>query len=1611
MVAAVLAPILRADAQGASKPLTELAGRTIPGLETIGLTNFQIGTDYFSGTASGITIPGATGDIRIAGFKADGAKEFAIVISLPRFSLAQLMPELNGTGLEHLAFSGARFVIAPSGAKGASVKPPSKVSDITGASLVLPAVPGLQGSVDLGGPFADWFNTIGMPTTGLPIGGGLPVGVFTGKIPAGQIASALYPLLDLTLTAPAGMLAAAAPPLPAAKLTALSLKVDGKSGSPAFTLSGALALSGNRTVRLTASGGGPKPAVLSLEAKNLNVGDLVGLSVPGLNALALTGITLAADGVAADLMIGTIPTHASAFKVGSNRAVALTADSIRFRDLVSAVTGTPLDDLRITRPTFIYVQSAASGIQIPASQRARFTNVPSKVDAGLSLAGQFGAVGEVGKLLSAVGVPSGGSFPSVSTLDPSFLARPVSIPDFDIAIPVGALGQLLPPSVATMGNGSLRLVHKGSTTNSFAVEADGKVVINGQDVKLSFAMSAGKENGASFTAVKGSTSLVWAQPFGVDWLTVGNVSLAARVGNSGSFSISGVTDLGRIKGLKVATSATYDATGITSASLALTGAEIPLAEVPVLNTLPGADQFVLRNLVISNNAIAGDARLKAKQNWLETVIFKSPLPTPGWNVAVLYSDIGVTDFFPDMPKISRELLGQVRLSRAAMLVSQAGITGDVGRLPAPAQAKLHELFGADVRTLSVVSGIGLVASMDPKANPAIGSLLTSTGSGNGPLAISGSVSGLFGGPPAFDLAANLPTVKLPSTYSFLALPTRFTAGFHVKVDPTAGPSLGVQIDALFPVPATGGKKGTSVDGTLALALTATGGVTGSMSATTMEPWPNALGINGFTLEPQSLFGLSVSATSEVDVRITGNTKIGTREVKVAGRAGIVGGVLAKGALGGYASELGMADVMALTNAIVSAGGGAPLQTSFPAAKLDSAALGFASPGESLPEFGIIGGGVHVGGRLWLIFPDGPLGRIDGTMDVTGVVASGKLHDFTVGPLAMKGNDFDLLAKVDPLRPPHLLVRGSGSLEGASTAFEMAAVGTRVTFRTVGEFKGANFSYDFGAYFEGPAQLTAKQLEGIDLGLDATLNIGHLQRYMTDAGTAAARKALNGVGGDLKAATDSLNKAKKAVASLNDSVTKYIARVRSERLTVDQMLSAANKSVSDADARVNRLSKDISACKGKIKTCNQTRRICLWYDVIAEKCTDYREVPDLIARARCEVRNADYAIDLAALRVEKEVANAGLAAANRTLSLLNSGVDSIPAELDPRVAPYVVARDAANAALALAQSTVDGMADATASAERAVTALQAGSNAIQIKKAHIQGSVQQLVKQKPVLLDVTFAVGPRTMTSRLPFAPTNLTYSTTAFELVALEALYAATLADPKASSAVQSAARTAYLDKRDVMDSIVEAITSRNAVRPVTGTSARAQVLPPVDDSGDPTSLESQRLARRTVTIQRILDATDSLSRGQALARIDSQVAVLMRRSVMLTAKLRPSAPTRPGAPPPTRDTDAATRAELSKVQGLITALGVARDSVKNRSYRDTTSAVPELQSEAPSIGAGLGEREVPARPREREAARRLDHELKPRVDVDPRVDDHLWRVDLDVVAELRRQPDRSLRH
>ena len=1482
----------------------ELSGLTVPGLSDLGLSHVTVEVTPASSYTSAALNFGDTAT-QLVMFKDADQPANNLALLAPTLTLGGIAPVLADTPLDAVELHAPVLLIAPvDNGEQRAVATPAPVAEQRGESLggTMDLSPGLRleaAAVLSPGLVADLLTSVGAPTSGLPLDGRLDLGLLGNpltppdlllEIPLGDLTPGGLTLNDtrLVLALESGVARVAlatdlhltlgtvaidlpgvqasrdsggntvlSGPLPVSTLAALvplpgltplsaNLSVALGGGGTAVSLDGLVQVAGKELgVRLTADTGAGSRSVSLLGA--LTVGELSGLTVPGVSDLALSNLTVevtpTSSYTAGGVTFGGVATTLVMFKESGQPAnnLALLAPNLTLGGLIPTALGTPLDAVALDAPVLLIAPAAngeQTGVSTPApvaQQRGESSGGTMNLSPGIRLNATAGLTGAAQALLASIGAPTGGlPLDGTFALDALAAGRP-TLPNFDLTIP---LPNLAPPGVPSnllaFGASTLRLRAQDGDP-SVGVETSASVAIAGRTLNFTTAITRGTEGGVGFTDIRGTSASGWASPFGVDWVDLEDLTLAAHIGATKSLSLGARTDLGSIHNLNVEIAIAFDAGGFQEASLALTGANIPLSAIPELGTLPGADQLTLRDIVVSNTAIAGKARL-ADGPWLNSVLFKSQKPSPGWNLAFLYEDVGLSDLIPGLPP-GDPVLSKIRLQTAALVLSQKGATDDVGDLPTAAQGPLLTIFGSADRPLRLANGVSLLAGFDPSDEPAIADLLTQAGIAPDPMILSGAIGGLFGGVPSLDIAANLPPATLPPALSEFLLLKSVQTAFYVRLE-TLGPSLGVGVtantDMIVGIDPNYQLLKQELDAVIEFELNATGGVSVNFYGETTEPWANPFSIPGIVLDPGCRLGFSVSATSEILLDLTAQTHIGDREVDLTGTVGFAGGPYpVKAALIGQVSEMSLADVMALSNAMVSATGKTPPQTDFPTVKLTDTGIGLASPLASvrLNDVELLGPGAYLEGDLWLIYEDQPLGEFKGLIDLFGLSAVGEIRDFDLGGFAMHGNNLDVYARVDPFNPPHFKVRGNATIVATEATVDMSVSSTGFSFFT--EVGAQDFGFDFLAYFDGPATLTPAELAQVDMGLDCGLDVTAIDEFLSGPGAAAVGDALGELGDALEQAQADLATAQAAVSSLDAQIDAARVQVEAERGTIEEQLAAARAAVAAA-AEVEHLEDQIDSYQSKIKTCNQTKKICVLRNPFTGKCVKTATVADLTKRAQCTLSNANYYGLIAARTTALQVARGALTAANTSLAILVAGIEQLPVDLDPRVAVLIVQRETALVAVAIAQETVNAMSVATAASQSGLALFEAGSNAFHVAGGRFSGSLQELIAERPVVLDLNYSVLGESYVTRLPFNPSDLIYTYNNLELLALQIVYGASLIDPNAPQSYKDFIYDAYLQKKGEVEEELTLVSAANAVQELEGNDdlladQGPAVVPPAD--------------------------------------------------------------------------------------------------------------------------------------------------------------------------------------
>lgn len=1137
-----------------------------------------------------------------------------------------------------------------------------------------------------------------------------------------------------------------------------------------YALDGKYVVGGSspRDFSATLSGGAPAEYVVTVHA-DTTLGQLLGWSAPGLDALAVREVSFGNGYSQGRVSIKGLDFNVVVFKgAGQARSSAafLSADTLRLPKLASALQSTPLADLELSHPGFVLVHadSAGNAVSLPAAVAPRFGVPTLSLKAGLNLFASGNTYNDLELLLRQLGLPTR-NLPLTGVLDPSILSgvdtaglSQAFLNALDLRVPFDRLTLPGLSSDVTASDGYLAL--KGLAKGIDAAVSAKITVHPGKASPLVFATSLRLLKAASGTTVDlaGSYPGDWQKPFGIDWLSIRNVKISGTIGQLSTLSVGGTTDIGKTRNVTVLLDLAKKAEGGTEVALQALGADLSLADIPVLSSLPAIGDLKLRNPLIAPDAIGGilqSAKFPLLHN-LEAVAFNLG---GHWHLASVLGDFDLSKANM-LPGFAMPVLGKLKFGKSAFMFSGAGFNARLAELPHAAQLRLLDIHGAGDGLLRVPAGISLGGRINPASLGSGLARLLPTGQ---PLVVQGSIGGLFDThAKSLSLSATIPPIALPSHLAFIHLPANVRTAFFVKLaDKDA--SLGVGIEEVVGVKL--GQQVVNFDAVIAFGVDNQGGVSADLQGTLLNPWRNVLGIKGFALDPGSRIELKPAATGELKVGFVGKTHIGSRIADVAGAAGVIGGTVDKGAFELKLNELLMSDLLTLFNASVTATGGQPIKVDFPEARLTNVDMAFASPGVSMPEIGLPDGGTRLAGDLWFLLKDKPLTKAKAQITDSGMSMSGTLADFTLGPVSMAGNRLDVRAPSNPATPPYFKILGRATVMGkhADGAIESGLEKTEIT--TALDLGGL-LNLDVRASFDTPvAGLTAGNLASQDMALNAHLK-SDLGAWLHSDGKKYISSVFDSVGGDIKKLVKDLETAQKAVDTLNGQIARARERAKAGAKTVDQQIVQAQKKVNDLASRVNSLKHDISNEKSKIHKCNYSRSICYWWNWRGH-CTKHKNVPDVVRDAACEVDNTHHVANIAAYEAALKTAEAARLAADKVLEGLKKGERGIDiASLDPEVIALEASLVTADLALKTAKALSEG-------AELAVQQLATGlkaldrTDAFELAGSSVSGSFQRAVAGKPVLLGLDFKTAGKPQHVRLTLSLKDPAYNARQLETLAL----------------------------------------------------------------------------------------------------------------------------------------------------------------------------------------------------------------------------------------------------
>ena len=165
------------------------------------------------------------------------------------------------------------------------------------------------------------------------------------------------------------------------------------------------------------------------------------------------------------------------------------------------------------------------------------------------------------------------------------------------------------------------------------------------------------------------------------------------------------------------------------------------------------------------------------------------------------------------------------------------------------------------------------------------------------------------------------------------------------------------------------------------------------------------------------------------------------------------------------------------------------------------------------------------------------------------------------------------------------------------------------------------------------------------------------------------------------------------------------------------------------------------------------------------CKSYKRVPDVGARAICDLPNAPHRVKIAADGTALAAVYSSRAVGLKTLEALRKGITNFPIDLDPRIAALITARVIATAAVVTAQAAV-------AAADVANTLLPLGLRAVSgdnfaLEQGDLYGRFPQVTKGEPMVFDIQYKLAGKSTRDRMAFSSIDAAFNTRQMEVIAL----------------------------------------------------------------------------------------------------------------------------------------------------------------------------------------------------------------------------------------------------
>ncbi len=1064
-------------------------------------------------------------------------------------------------------------------------------------------------------------------------------------------------------------------------------------------------------------------ASLSGGDSGISAKDVAGRDVPGFDGLALTKVIVTGDSLTADMVFGPKKTAgeiAAFHPAGADHAViGMTLDKLAFGDLVPGASGSPLDGVDVAGLTMLVVPEKSAGLKpddasIPSEINANMQKVLA--DAGkakdfalkkdINLFADLEITGSTAMqdLMSFIGRDGKKPIAMVGAMSPQlFNPKAPSAQRFegmDLSVPMPNLSLSGLPSAFTLKNTEFKIVDAtptGSKQLWVGLQADMDADLLGSNI--AFKTDVGFAKGEISMSATSEQEL--KKPFGIHWLDLKQLSLALdydKKTKSGDLKFTAIPAKPFGKSTPEIEIELQETAGKLSAGLLKIKDKVAFSDLPILNKVKHADKFDFTFLEISTSGVSGGSELHGEK--VDAVVFEQ---NAKWTFAV--SDNGGGEGFKFdriMPVLKNTPLKDFHLNDAALIFSEADISGKVSDLPEVARTVFADIYGSQNALVLVKNGITVAANFSPGSSSGFAAKGLQGIGIHDDILIEGAVVNIFGeGAPGIDILVDTPQGPgggkgASHTPKMAKFPGQ--VGFFVQYQADEL-DVGLEADIILHVPK---KQQLELVTKLELELNDKGFAVDIFMDLSGQ-WKDPFGIKGIELDEVALkFGIDMEEEAVFGFRAKTILADGAEKIDIAAEmdfelaaAGLPDGVAMKGSI----SELGIPAIIDVAERL--AGGKTSIVPvdHLPLPEFKDVTFAFATPGVSDPQLGLIGSGFALGGELF--FLNRELGKVDLSAGTSGIKMDATIDPIDFKVLKLEKNTFnmDLGFKGVPKLELDSEIEFLGAKQTVLANFDQGMMKMTFEEKIGGGIWDSTITLGMG--------IDAAHKGAPDIFVEGIIKEDFFA-WLRNQAPAQVHKFFNKLNADFEKAKAKINNAENVVRGWDNKIRARKAVVQREKANADAALQRAQN-------RVNSVKRDADNMHSKAE---YHKHRCHWYS--AWHCGE-----EAYYWARYGIEYAAYKVALGVLRAAK------------------STVDHLPSELmDPQLAGLETSRGIAMGALELAKLAIDGVEDADKWIDKGLEALLrdiGDTNALVVKEIFFEADLDGMIKGQPAILTMDLEI--------------------------------------------------------------------------------------------------------------------------------------------------------------------------------------------------------------------------------------------------------------------------------